>query len=637
MWKAMNDSLFFLRPMNCWVALFFLIVTHEWVWAQNGPVAFGSVSQEELTMKEYSGDTSAVAVVLFDQGHANIFIGASVNITYRRHVRIKIFNKEAFEEWANVSLLVERGSFSRLRGVAYNLENGRVVETEINDDAVFRIKHNKYIDEIKFTLPNVMEGSVIEYSYMLKGDIGLPDWQFQYSIPVVWSEYTVGLPSGLRFNKTIKGVFPVTTHEVKNDTERWVMTNIPAFKPEPLMPNPTDYLSRIAFMFSTRSWWTINSRLLANDDFGGTITGFSFLKKDVSEITAGMTDPMQVVQAIHDYVRKNLEWNGTEDIYAEDLKTVFKNKKGTAADINLALASMLQKAGIQVEMVLLSTRGNGFTQPEFPTLRQFNYTICLAYLDTVQIFLDATEKYLPWNVLPERCQNGEGLVISDAMSRWVQVASEVKARTAVTADLILNDQGDLQGKLTYQWDGYAAYEKRSDIQKTGKEAYLQDLQKERSWKISDTEFQNLDENELDKPAGAVHEISVEHHSTLAGDYIYVDPFITFKEEENPFKADTRKFPIDFGVRSERIYISHIAIPDGYMVEEVPETKRMILPDNGGRFTYSVSQVGNRISVISNIQINNRVFLPDQYPHLRALFDRIVAKQAEPIVLKKKRL
>jgi hypothetical protein len=74
-----------------------------------------------------------------------------------------------------------------------------------------------------------------------------------------------------------------------------------------------------------------------------------------------------------------------------------------------------------------------------------------------------------------------------------------------------------------------------------------------------------------------------------------------------------------------------------MVEEVPETKRMILPDNGGRFTYSVSQVGNRISVISNIQINNRVFLPDQYPHLRALFDRIVAKQAEPIVLKKKRL
>ncbi|MBA4056312.1 MAG: hypothetical protein C0490_16475 [Marivirga sp.] len=174
---------------------------------------------------------------------------------------------------------------------------------------------------------------------------------------------------------------------------------------------------------------------------------------------------------------------------------------------------------------------------------------------------------------------------------------------------------------------------RSDIQKKGKDVYLEDFAKKNTWNVIKSKFQDLDD--IDKPAAEIHEISIQEHGTSAGDFIYIDPFITFKEVENPFKEDIREFPIDFGVKTEKVYLSNITIPDGYIVDEVPQTKVMSLPGNKGKFTYMVTQVGNRITVVSNIQINERVFMQDQYPNLRELYNRIIAKHAEQIVLKRK--
>ncbi|MBA4055302.1 MAG: hypothetical protein C0490_11360, partial [Marivirga sp.] len=389
--------------------------------AQKDIVKFGDVSKGELTMKRYSKDTSAAAVILFDIGSAVIARGSNIPLTYKRHVRIKIFRKEAFDDWANENLYVQRGGFTRLKGVTYNLVKDSVEKTEIDDNAVFKIRFNKYIDEIKFTLPNVKEGSVIEYSYTIKGDSDIPDWKFQYTIPVLWSQYSVDLPNFIPLRKIMKGTIAINDHKVKNNMETWTLKDIPAFKPEPLMPNKQDYISGIDFSFSGSSWSSICSRLWEDENFGGTITGFPFLKRPADALVDGVVSPKQKIIDIVEYVKANVEWNGVEDIYADDLKEVFNKKKGSAADINLALASLLHKAGIPVEMVLLSTRGNGFARTDFPSTRQFDYTICVAYVDTLGYFLDATEKYLPWNVLPQRCLNGIGFGISEKGFRWIDI------------------------------------------------------------------------------------------------------------------------------------------------------------------------------------------------------------------------
>ena len=599
--------------------------------AQNEPVKFGEMTTNELKMKSFNSDTSVAAVILFDKGES-IMTQGNISIFFKRHVRIKILKKDALTEWGSGEIVAERGTLSKLKGATYNLENGAIVVSQMQEESIFKTRANKYLDQVRFTLPNVKEGSVIEFSYVIDAD-ALTPWQFQHSIPTVWSEYSMEVPGQYEYRKQFMGTLRPTKHDKKGTKEKWVFANVPAFKAEPLMPNEDDYVSQVNFTFSTRTWQRINSGLLDDENFGLTVTGFPFLRKQVEILLAGITDPREKIKVLSNYVKSNVEWNGTKDIYADDLKTVLKNKKGTAADVNFMLASLLDKANIRVKMVLLSTSGNGFAHYEMPSIRQFNYVICTAFIDTVKIFLDATEKYLPWDVLPMRCLNGDGFMVSKDMFGFIPITSTTKKRTAVRAELALNDSGGLNGKLTYLRDGYAGQEMRATLNEKGKDLYVNDFKKNKAFAVSKSEFQDI--NNLEKPAAEVHEIDLVDHGTVAGDMIYLNPFIALNLEENPFKPESREFPIDFGSPNENLYLCTITIPDNYVVDALPEPKVMMLPNKAGKYFYQATQFGNKITVVSNLQINDRVFLQDQYPNLRELCSRVIAKQSEQIVLKKK--
>ena len=47
------------------------------------------------------------------------------------------------------------------------------------------------MDITKVTMPNVKVGSVIEITYKVRSDFifNFQDWEFQSTIPTVWSEY----------------------------------------------------------------------------------------------------------------------------------------------------------------------------------------------------------------------------------------------------------------------------------------------------------------------------------------------------------------------------------------------------------------------------------------------------------------
>ncbi|MFM7852955.1 MAG: hypothetical protein ACKO96_13820 [Flammeovirgaceae bacterium] len=82
-------------------------------------------------------------------------------------------------------------------------------------------------------------------------------------------------------------------------------------------------------------------------------------------------------------------------------------------------------------------------------------------------------------------------------------------------------------------------------------------------------------------------------------------------------------------------MAKIQIPEGYVLEELPKPKVMLLPENGGKFVYSASNQGNVINFVSQFIINKSVFAVEEYPTLREFYNLVVAKQAELIVLKKK--
>ena len=79
----------------------------------------------------------------------------------------------------------------------------------------------------------------------------------------------------------------------------------------------------------------------------------------------------------------------------------------------------------------------------------------------------------------------------------------------------------------------------------------------------------------------------------------------------------------------------ITIPEGYTVDELPQSKVLMLPGNAGKYVYNVANTGNSITLLSNFQINKSLFLQTEYPNLREFYNQVIAKQAEQIVLKKK--
>ncbi len=629
------------------------------VYAQKSPIKYGDIPLEDLKMTSYAKDSSASAVVLVDYGEAYLQVNINTaTLNFERHVRIKILKKEGLE-WADAKInLFKSGSaeerVTNLKASTYNLEGGKVVQSSMSKDAVFKEKFNNYINIQKFSLPNVKEGSVIEYSYTVVSEFftEFPNWQFQYTIPVRWSEYWAIIPEFFMYERYMQGYIMVNTYETKskgtNDYQatghHWICKDVPAFKEEPHMTNEDDYVSKINFALSyikypnkpleeiMGSWQKLNDGLLESESFGKAITGSNFLKKQVEAMTAGMTDPQKKIDTIYNYVKQTLEWDGTKDMLAGNLKKIVEVKKGTAADINIVLASMLEKADLNVEMVLLSTRDHGFIRQSYPMTKQFNYVICGVRLNDKLILLDATEKFLPIDALPERCLNGEGMVVSRTHHGWINIESKTKARTVINADLAVNEAGELKGKLHFIRDGYDAQRMRENYKSKGHETYVKDFSSGKSWQIEKTEFQNMPL--IKQSAKELHDVIISDHASVAGNQIYINPFVISQMETNPFKLEKREYPVDFGTKVEKMYMFKMAMPAGYDADELPASKIFALPGNAGRYSYNVSKTGNVINVISTLQINKSLFSQDEYSALREFYNLVVAKQNEQIVLKK---
>jgi hypothetical protein len=467
------------------------------------------------------------------------------------------------------------------------------------------------------------------------------------------SEYWAVLPDALVVEKNMQGYLQVTNYETKNKptadyqsvAHHYTMENVPAFIEEPFITCEDDYVSKIKFALSyinvpgkpvreiMGSWGKLNHNLLEADNFGKAITGNDWLRKTAVELTSTATSPLDKMNLIFNHVRNNITWQGSNDYTADPLKKIFEAKKGTTGDVNIALASMLDKVKIPVEMILLSTRDHGMVRVNSPMADQFNYVVCRATIDGKQYMLDATDKLLPIGVLPERCLNGQGLVISETNHGWVSLATKVKARTAVAAEFQLDESGDLKGKINYSRDGYDAHRMRKAFTAKGEAAYLKDALNGHSWEVEKTEFQDV--GEINKPAREIHDLVIREHITKAGDIMYINPFVTGQLESNPFKLETRVYPVDYASPSEKIYTCKLIVPEGYAVDELPKSKLFVLPENAAKYMFNVTQAGNTIFISSNLQINKSVFIQTEYPALREFYNQVVAKQSEQIVLKKK--
>jgi hypothetical protein len=673
--------------MKSFALTFALSLTLFLCLGQKAPVKFGDVTLEELKMPRYEKDTSASALILVDYGTSTVEYDQVIGwfkITFEKTMRVKIFKKEALDLLDLSVPLYSRGATKEKMGglkvITYNLEKEKIVETKMKSDGSFEEKYNENTTLQKFTPANVKEGSVIEITYKINSEFlhYFRDWEFQSRLPILWSEYRANIPEYFTYERLVQGYIPFIANEfttkpksitftstsyqtgrggavtggsmntdVVNYQEgnfRWVTKDVPAFKEEPFMTTYYDYISKINFELASiqmprepvdqimGNWVDLTKSMLESEYFGIPINNSFFLKKLAEEVATGATTPIEKVTAIYKYVREHVEWNGQYRKFTDDnFRTVLDNKKGSSAEINLMLVAMLQKSGFKADPVVISTRNNGFVRENIAMSSQFNYVICQVTIDGKSLLLDATDRLVPFGLLPERCLNGKGYVISKESPGWVSLNSP-KSKISASADVLISSTGEMKGTIKISNDGYDAYNMRRQYLDKGETEYVKNLTDNSSWSIDKSSFENM--KVLHEPAIETYEFT---HTENAGgvDILYINPLIHLRIEENPFKLENRIYPVNYGKTSDRTLIYKFTIPENYQIEEIPASKAFGLPGNAARYIYNVQATGNVITITSMLSINQPLFTQMEYPNLREFYNQVVAKQAEQIVLKKK--
>lgn len=642
------------------------------VTAQDAPIKFGKIEMSDLQMKVYPKDTSAEAVVLGDYAESYHQYNATLGLqmVFMRHRRIKILKKSGYD-WATHAILTSSSKSSSakefvgdLKGATYNLVDGKMVTDKLTKESIFEEKISEYRTQKKISLPNVKEGSIIEYSYRITSDFDqeIKAWEFQKSIPTVWSEYRVKIPDFYKFQIIGQGYESFALSEIKEETlnfgagvqpvsckkYRWVMKDIPALREEPYMTTIDDYRSQIEFeiaaytpaggvaKYYSISWDNFSSTLNDYDSFGGQLKKSGFLKDIANNIKASKKDTLSKIQAAYDYVSKAMTWNGVETFYATStLKKAHETKTGSAADINLMLVVLLRELGLQADPIVLSTRENGRVLDNYVLERKFNYVIACTKVGDINILLDATEPMLNLGVLPVRCLNENGRLIHERTGEWIPLKTSDKMAKTLILNMDLSSEGHLKGELIVAYFGYYGHEFRMEMKKNSKDKFMENFKKSHpSWEISNTTFEGLED--LSAPLVTKFETVINEKSNVAGDRIYFSPLVGEGEEKNPFTAVNRKFPVDFGTLIEENFVANYIIPKGYVVEEIPKSIKVSLPEDGGRFTYFVSTPEEgKISISSKISLKKSMYFAEEYEVLRKFYDQIVQKHAEQIVLIKK--
>jgi len=649
---------------------------------------FGKVSKEELLEKFNPADSSANATVLYRKHYVDFdYIEGKGFVQQNEiHERVKIYSKEGVDQATKVIRLYDESNDHKermvgLKAVTHNLNSNKVVQSKLKKSGIFEEKTNDYWKKVKFTLPNIKVGSVIEYKYTIETELlDINDIYFQQMIPIKKIDFRLTIPEYFNYKRhvNIKSAYILNfNNEVKPESmvlsgmnnsplslrnrpkvgesrselkynQNWttlVAENIPALKDEAYVSSIGKYaaflkleLQQLKFpgrpvkSFST-TWDRVTKSIYTYASFGEELNKKNYYKKDLDLILSASDAPDQKVRKIFNYIKSKVKYNNIRG-YGTDkgVRKAYKEGIGNVGDINLMLTSMLRYAGLKANPVLLSTVDNGV--PLFPTRKGFNYVVSCVEMKEKNILLDATNNYSCKNIIDLDALNWQGrLVRKDGSSEWVNLFPKKNSNNITMISATLVNDLTFKGKVRSQKTDYYAYEYRNEYVGIENEPLIKDLSKN----IGEIEITNLNvvnEQELNKPIQQSYDFTYEDGSEEIGDEIYISPMLFLTEEDNVFNKENRSYPVDFSFPRINKNIINLTIPDGYKVKSIPESVKMVMSDDVGEYSYLVKQMGNTVQVSEALKINFPIVAVMYYPELREIFKKLIEKNAEKIVLEK---
>jgi len=629
---------------------------------------YGKLTTAEKDYEFYEKDSTVHAVVLYERGD-NYFeiINNHIRVIKEYHVKIKILDEKGFVQGkVSIPFYHNERTSEKITEIKAKTHN-EISSHSVLPNQFFENDLSEKWSEMVFTFPKLQKGSIVEYYYKLTSPFiyNFNGWEFQASIPKLYSEFNATIPGYYIYNRNLNGSLklhtnvasikkncfniPGSLNQADCEVLKYVMKDIPAFEAEEdYMLAASNYISRIDFELSqltringavekyTKTWKDVDKEFKSDKDIGKQLSKKNFFQKSVPASLLSEGNELERAKNIFEFIKDHYTWNEKFGIFRKArVKQAFENKAGNVAEINMSLVNLLNAAGIETKLMLSSTRQQGLPKTSHPVMSDFNYFLAYTTIEGNEYLLDATDKFMPFGMLPFRALNHYGRVMNfKEESYWSKIEPQ-KSNTFLIRGQIMFDpeENQAQGTFYLSNSGYNAVNTRKNNSRLNEDEYIEKLETLFDEEYNITSHDILEEKSNDKVI--TERINLELDNLLVGEMIYINPFFTKFFSQNPFKLEERNYPVDFGYPRNYKYQLSIEVPDGYSIHELPQNKMVKLGDKIGYLRYNVNQESNTILINYDFNLQEVFFTAENYKALKEIFKYSIDIQKNSLVILKK--
>jgi transglutaminase-like putative cysteine protease len=507
-------------------------------------------------------------------------------------------------------------------------------------------------------------GAVFAYSYTLedRSIFTQDDYDFQRSLPVINSRYSLTLPEGWRAEGVTFNYTKIDPR-INGTSYSWELSNLPPIPPEPLSPEMTNLAPRLAVSYyppatqslaiKTFSNWTEVASWMAELEDPQVIVDDALARK-AYELTALAKTEYEKIRAIAQYVQRiqyisiqtGLGRGGGYRPHASN--EVFAKSYGDCKDKANLMRAMLKVVGITAIPVSIYAGDPTYVRASWPSPQQFNHCIIAVKVsDQTQastviqhptlgrlLIFDPTDSETPIGDLPSHLQGSLALLDSKTETELVRMPTTPPEMNQLerTATLELQENGAIAGQIREQANGQTAATFRTEFRRMSKPEYTGMIER---WLTSGATSAKLNKMEPSDNAADGRftldvEFSANQYAQLMQDRLLVfKPAVVSRREDLELTAPTRKHPVVLPANaySETVQVK---LPAGFKVDELPDPVKLETPFGSYATSYEVKN--NQLVFKRQLSLQATTIAPTEYEKVRKFFESIRAADNAPVVL-----
>lgn len=454
-------------------------------------------------------------------------------------------------------------------------------------------------------IPASDPGNIVGYEYeeeeqpLLLQDV----WDFQREIPVRESHFSLQLPSGWAY-KAYWLNHPELKPTEAGGQLQWSVSDIAAIRREPEMPPSEGVSGQMVISYFPQGGG--GAKTFTNwQEMGTWYTGLvenrreasPEIKQEVATLTASAPTPLKKMQALAQFVQHDIRYVAIElgigGFQPHPAAEVFSKRYGDCKDKATLMSSMLDQIGVKSYYVVINSE-RGTVGTETPANGfAFNHVILAielpagisdpSLLATAQhpglgtlLYFDPTNEMTPFGEIGGYLQANYGLLVTPQDGELVELPQEATTMNSIarTGKFTLDAAGTLHGQISEMRMGDRARGERLRLHSvTNSKDRIQPIEDLLSgslslYQITKASLINLDYT--DQPFGFDYSFDAPNYAKDVGGLLLVTPRVLGVKAEGFLETrDSRRFPIEFSAPVHDTDTFDIAIPQGFVVDDVP--------------------------------------------------------------------